>query len=498
MQSKSKFMSTIAIKRIIAAVIIIAAALLIFTMVSDSSIVGNWSFSSPNVIIEHPTMYEFNKDGTGTINYFQDAPKTGIIDSALAVFRKDADPIESKSFTYTMKNGKLIMDVDGARNTYNTTKFLNNITLDSQSSLIYVGVFTPLVKIILLVLLGFVLLWCVEDDFNMFLRYQSRVRKGMNKNLKRGIAAVLAVIFIAVYLTTLPGIRIPGKWEVGNNAEHYTFNSDGTGTHITNDIEGNLVSEEAFTYELSQKPGLFVPIFPHKSTEELADASNATKLWTIAKSIAKDSGSLVKVAVPELGSDLGNICIELIPGLISMIPENWGATVYASENALAKFKSNNFDAEANKKLAASSKISKPEILGAYFSEFTSDLGRYLYDFIDVLPATVFFELMHGNIKIDYANESVADASYETSFIFNNLNLTYEDPSELDAKGNPVIRTDVAKNKSVLSPLLRLIVAFVALALAYYFLTDDRVANKRRRDERKAIKKARKSEKARTK
>lgn len=360
MQStSSNLLSAAAKKRILAVAILIVAIALIASLVSDSIIVGNWKLENPNVANAEIEKYCFNDNGTGTIRYqtAENAPAHLV-----------------KSFGYSFVDGKLIINLDGEKTVYNTTRSLNYINLDSQKSLNYDDGFTPMLRIVVIVLLGFILLWAIEDDFNALTRMAASKRKEMKALTKRILAAVMLVAFFAIFiLATLPSLRIAGEWKTPDNSASYTFKMNGNGELESFDDEGNSLGVEKFTYTLDQKPGLFSTAF-----------SEGPK--------------------------------------------------------------------------------------------------------------VAFGLIQGDINLALSEAK----AYKSSFVFNTLNFEYTDASELDAKGQPTVKKIVLKNQDFLNPTLCIVVAFIALFLASYFIQDDIELSKRNKQNKAEVKKAQKAKKARSK
>ena len=360
MQStSSNLLSAAATKRIIALVLLIATILLIGSLVSDSIIVGNWKLENPNVANAEIEKYCFNDNGTGTVSYqaAENSPARLV-----------------KNFGYSFVDGKLIINLDGEKTVYNTTRSLNYINLNDQKSLNYDDSFTPMLRIVVIVLLAFVFLWAIEDDFNALTRAAASKRKEMKASTKRILAIVMLVAFFAIFiLATLPSLRIAGEWKSPDNTALYTFKMNGNGTLESFDDEGNSLGVEKFTYTLDQKPGLFSTIF-----------------------------------------------------------------------------------------AEGPKMS--------------------------------FGLVQGDINLALSEAK----AYKSSFVFNTLNFEYIDANELDAKGQPVLKKIVLKNQDLINPTLCIVVAFVALFLASYFIQDDIELSKRNKQNKAEVKKAQKAKKARSK
>ena len=357
--TSSNFLSAAAMKRIIAVIILIAAIALIGSLVSDSIIVGNWKLENPNVANAQIEKYCFNDNGTGTVRYqtAENAPAHLV-----------------KNFGYSFVDGKLIINLDGEKAVYNTTRSLNYINLDSQKSLSYNDPFTPMLRIVVIVLLAFIFLWAIEDDFNALTRIAASKRKEMKALTKRILAAAMLVLFVAIFvLTTLPSLRIAGEWKSPDNTALYTFKLNGNGTLESFDDEGNSLGIEKFTYTLDQTPGLFATTF-----------------------------------------------------------------------------------------AAGPKMS--------------------------------FGLIQGDINLALSEAK----AYKSSFVFNTLNFEYVDANELDAKGQPVVKKIVLKNQDLINPTLCIVVAFIALFLASYFIQDDIELSKRNKQNKAEVKKAQKAKKARSK
>lgn len=360
MQSTTtNILSSAAKKRIIAIIILIAAIALIGSLVSDSIIVGNWKLENPNVANAEITRYCFNDNGTGSIRYqtAENAPAHLV-----------------KNFGYTFVDGKLIINLDGEKTVYNTSRSLNYINLDDQKSLSYDDDFTPMLRIVVIVLLGFIFLWAIEDDFNALVRIAAAKRKETKAVTKRIIAGVMLVAFVAIFiLTTLPSLRIAGDWKTPDNSALYSFSLNGNGTLENFDDEGNSLGVEKFTYTLDQTPGLFSASF--------------------------DKGPKIELS-----------------------------------------------------------------------------------------------LVQGDINLALSEAK----AYKSSFVFNTLNFEYVDENELDAKGEPVVKKIVLKNQDLINPTLCIVVAFIALFLASYFIQDDIELSKRNRQNKAEVKKAQKAKKARSK
>lgn len=360
MQStSSNIFSAAAQKRIIAIVVLVAVIALIGSLISDSIIIGNWKLENPNVVSTEITKYCFNENGTGTV-YYQTA--------------ENAPAHRVEPFGYTFVDGKLIINYNGERAVYNTTRSFNYINLDSQKSLSYNDGFTPMLRIVAIVILAFIFLWAIEDDFNALTRLAAAKRKETKTLTKRIIAGIMLLAFIIIFvLTTLPSLRIAGEWKTPDNSALYTFKMNGNGALETFDDDGNSLGTEKFTYTLDQTPGLFATSF--------------------------SAGPKVAIA-----------------------------------------------------------------------------------------------LTQGDIELALSEAK----AYKTSFVFNTLNFEYVDANELDAKGQPVVKTIALKNQDLINPTLCIVVAFIALFLAFYFIQDDVDLYKRNKINKAEVKKAQKAKKARSK
>ena len=256
-------LSKVAKKRIAGFISVIFLIILAMGLSADQRILGTWEFNKPvRGDGEDILVYQFEENGLGRI-YNKTSP--------------EAAPHNIHNFGYAIDDSKLIIIEDGEEMVFDYSFTFNKLYFnnDEDNSLDYIGGFSPLLKVLVITILSLFVLWCFEEDFNVFLRAEGRWRKRL-PNLRRRILAGVAFIICIVFalLAFLPSIRLPGTWNadihyntqesmpVENTTATYTFNDDNTGHYHNVYANGDVVDED-FKYD---KKDVLSLVFPNDSS----------------------------------------------------------------------------------------------------------------------------------------------------------------------------------------------------------------------------------------
>ncbi len=465
-------LSKVAKKRIAGIISIIIFAVLLMSLTPSERILGTWEFNKPvrgegeDIII-----YRFEEDGLGRI-YNKTSP--------------EAAPHNIRDFGYALDDSKLIIIEDGLEKVYDYSFTFNKLYFNDagDNSLDYTGSFSPLLKYFLVIILALLILWCFEDDLNVFLRAEGRWRKSLS-NMKRrifaGIAFVICIVFLL--LTFIPSIRLAGTWKADvhyntdekmperNTTATYTFNSDNTGRYY-NEFKNGDVADEKFEYTREDVlsivftndtavPNVAYILSDHPEIK-VPGSYNVKNANIVRKDVRSNSDTYSEVVFEDVtyvfgDNDDGYLKINKAH---AVIPE----TDYAPAKTIV-FEGDISDKETNTHL--------------------SEDERKLFKDIKFKEQTVDTDLV-----LTFKNEAGVETKeiYEYAFWFDTLfldrvgdgdNNTYDCQYTID---------------TWFSPTFKLIIAGISLLIALYFMSVDFTEHKKAKEDKKKLKEALKAKK----